>query len=169
MSHLVDESMAVVLQSLGLADQSGPCCFESRPNCSLHGASRRLAFWSIAIVSMGVASGFCLLGYWPVMPFAGLEIGVLAWAFEVIKQRESDFEKLVIDDDRVDLLTRCEGKIEARKLNKHWTKVILVCERPETNCHVLIRSEGKDSELGCHLNDEERIELAKLLKKKLPD
>jgi uncharacterized membrane protein len=156
------------LQSLGLADQTGPCCFESRPNCSLHGECRRLGFWIITSVSMGVASGFCLMGYWPVMPFAGLEIGVLAWAFEVIRQRESDYEKLVIDDGRVELVTRREGKIEARKLNKHWTKVVLVCERPESNCHVLIRSEGKDSEVGCHLIDEERLELARLLKRQLP-
>ena len=43
----------------------------------------------------------CLLGYWPVMPFAGLEMGVLAWAFEVIRRRELDYENLVIDRDRV--------------------------------------------------------------------
>jgi uncharacterized membrane protein len=107
------------------------------------------------------------MGYWPVMPFAGLEIGVLAWAFDVIGRRESDYEKLVIDEDRVDLFTRREGRIEERILNKHWTKVVLVCERPETNCHVLIRSEGKDSEVGCHLSDEGRHELAQMLKKQL--
>jgi uncharacterized membrane protein len=159
--------MAVILQTLGRTDRTEACRFESRPNCSLHGASRRLAFWLIASVSMGVASGFCLMGYWPVMPFAGLEIGVLAWAFDVIRRRESDYEKLVIDHDSVNVFIRREGRIEERKLNRHWTKVILQCERSGANCHVLIRSAGKDSEVGCHLSDEERLELAQMLKKQL--
>lgn len=166
-SGLGDKLMAVILQSWSQSDQTGACCFESRPNCSLHGESRKLAFWLIASVSLGVASGFCLMGYWPVMPFAGLEVGVLAWAFGVIKRRESDFEKLIIDHDLVDLVTRREGKTEERKLNKPWTRVVLVCERPHTNCHVLIRSAGQDSEVGCHLNDEGRLELAQMLKEQL--
>ncbi|MGO9443197.1 MAG: DUF2244 domain-containing protein [Thiobacillaceae bacterium] len=159
--------MAVVLQTEGQADQPQACRFESRPNCSLHGTSRKLAFWLIASVCMGVASGFCLVGYWPVMPFAGLEIGVLAWAFDVIRRRESDYERLEIDQDRVMLVTRREGKIESRDLNRYWTKVIVQCDRPGADCHVLIRSAGKDSEVGCHLSDRERLELAQLLKKQL--
>jgi uncharacterized membrane protein len=159
--------MAVVLQTQGQADQRQACRFESRPNCSLHGASRKVAFWLIASVCIGVASGFCLMGYWPVMPFAGLEVGVLAWAFDVIRRRESDYESLVIEQDRVKLVTQREGKIEARELNRYWTTVVLRCERPGADCQVLIRSAGKDSEVGCHLNDEERLELAQMLKKEL--
>jgi uncharacterized membrane protein len=157
----------VVLETRGKLDPAGTCRFESRPNCSLPGASRTLAFWLIATVSLGVASGFCLMGYWPVMPFAGLEMGVLAWAFEVIKRRESDYENLVIERDRVSITTRCEGRIERRELNALWTQVHFVCERPGTNCRVLIRSGGLDTEVGRHLNDEGRQELAQVLSKQL--
>ncbi len=159
--------MAVVVQTRGKLDSTGTCRFESRPNCSLSGASRKLAFWIIAIASLGIASGFCLLGYWPVMPFAGLEVGVLAWAFGVLRRRELDFESLVIDRDRISITTRREGRTEKRELNTLWTRVQFVCERPGANCRVLIRSAGLDTEVGRHLNDEGRRELAQALNKQL--
>ncbi len=159
--------MAVVVQIQGKLDTPGTCRFESRPNCSLSGASRKLAFWIIATVSLGIASGFCLLGYWPVMPFAGLEVGVLAWAFGVIAQRESDYEDLVIERDRINITTRREGRTEVRELNTLWTRVQLVCERPGANCRVLIRSAGRDTEVGRHLDDEGRRELAQALNRQL--
>ncbi len=159
--------MAVVVQSRGQLDHSGACRFESRPNCSLSGASRKLAFRIIATVSLGIAGGFCLLGYWPVMPFAGLEVGVLAWAFDVIRRHESDYEDLVIDRDRVSIITRREGRVEKRELNALWTRVRIDCDRRGTNCRLLIRSQGLDTEVGRHLSDEGRIELAQVLSKQL--
>lgn len=159
--------MAVVVQTREELDHTGTCRFESRPNCSLSGASRKLAFWVIAAVCLGVASGFCLLGCWPVMPYAGVEVGVLAWAFGVIGRREFDYENLVIDRDRVSIVTRREGRVEKRELNTLWTRVQLVCERPGSNCRVLIRSAGLATEVGCHLDDEGRRELAQVLSKQL--
>lgn len=159
--------MAVVVQSRGELDHPGTCRFESRPNCSLPGTSRKVAFWIIATVSLGIAGGFCLVGCWPVMPFAGLEVGVLAWAFDVIRRRESDFEDLVIDRDQVSITTRREGKLEKRELNALWTQVRLECERPGANCRLLIRSQGLDTEVGRHLSDDGRIELARVLSKQL--
>jgi uncharacterized membrane protein len=126
-----------------------------------------LAFWIIAAVSLGIASGFCLLGYWPVMPFAGIEVGVLAWAFGVIRRRESDYEELLIDRDRISITTRREGRTEKRELNTLWTRVQFVCERPGVNCRVLIRSAGLDTEVGRHLDDEGRRELAQALNRQL--
>jgi uncharacterized membrane protein len=159
--------MAAVVESRGEFDHSGACRFESRPNCSLPGTSRKLAFWIIATVSLAIAGGFCLVGCWPVMPFAGLEIGVLAWAFDVIRRRESDYEHLVIERDRVSVTTRREGRVEKRELNALWTQVRLDCDRPGTNCRLLIRSQGLDTEVGRHLSDEGRIALAQVLSKRL--
>ena len=44
------------------------------PNASL---SRRGAMWfmgSVGVVTLGSATGFALKGFWPVLPFAGLEL-----------------------------------------------------------------------------------------------
>jgi uncharacterized membrane protein len=120
-----------------------------------------------SLTIQGLAGGFCLLGYWPVMPFAGLEVGVLAWAFDVIRRHESDYEDLVIDRDRVSIITRREGRVEKRELNALWTQVRVDCDRRGTNCRLLIRSQGLDTEVGRHLSDEGRIELAQVLSKQL--
>jgi uncharacterized membrane protein len=159
--------MAMVLQTRDCAGKVAECRYESRPNCSLDKGSRKIAFWLIASVCFAVASGFCLLGYWPVMPFAGLEIGILAWAFEAIGRREADFEQIVIAQDRVELTTCRDGKMERRTMNRFWTRVILVCERPRSECRVFLSSAGKDTEVGRHLSDEERRELARTLKQQL--
>jgi len=91
----------------------------------------------------------------------------LAWAFGVIRRRESDYEELLIDRDRISITTRREGRTEKRELNTLWTRVQFVCERPGVNCRVLIRSAGLDTEVGRHLDDEGRRELAQALNRQL--
>ena len=41
-----------------------------------------MTFWSLVILCFGTAIAFAVQGYWLVLPFAGLEIGLLAWALE---------------------------------------------------------------------------------------
>jgi hypothetical protein len=45
------------------------------------------AFLAIAAVSLGIATAFALAGAWPVLPFAGLELGALAWALLIPQHR----------------------------------------------------------------------------------
>ena len=56
---------------------------ELSPNCSL--TPRREHGWfvgSLAVGDLRLVAGFLAAtrGLWPVLPFAGLEIGLLAWA-----------------------------------------------------------------------------------------
>jgi uncharacterized membrane protein len=61
--------------------------FQSRPNQSLtHPGTARVLEPGGAV--FGRAECFCALGYWLMLPFAGLEIGLLAWAIKVLRSRE---------------------------------------------------------------------------------
>jgi uncharacterized membrane protein len=64
----------------------GRFVFISRPNRSLSHTRQRAVFWGLAALCFGIAAVFAALGYWPVLPFAGLEIGLLAWAFETLRE-----------------------------------------------------------------------------------
>jgi hypothetical protein len=85
----------------GVGESAGVFVFQSCPRLALTRTQERLAFWSLAALCFATAIGFVLLGYWPILPFAGLEVGVLAWAFRALRSREGDYETLTIDGDTV--------------------------------------------------------------------
>lgn len=66
----------------GALSPAGAFVFYSRPRCSLTCTQERMTFWSLVILCFGAAIAFAVQGYWLVLPFAGLEIGLLAWALE---------------------------------------------------------------------------------------
>lgn len=136
--------------------------FYSQPNCSLTQAERKVVFGAIAAVTLLVASVFSWLGYWLISPFAGLEVGVLAWAFDAVGKQAGDYESIRICDDEI-LIERRQGKsLERRTLNCQWSRLVLV-SRPGCNVKLKLRSYGQETELGAYLTDEARLELAKAL------
>jgi uncharacterized membrane protein len=80
-----------------VGESAGAFVFQSRPNHSLTRLQERLVFWSLAALCFAMAGGFAWLGYWPALPFAGLEVGLLAWAFSALRSRKDDYESLVIE------------------------------------------------------------------------
>lgn len=158
--------MAQVISQAGLADTDGEFEFISRPNRSLTRAQQQQVFWGLAGVCFAIASVFAALGYWLVLPFAGLEIGLLAWAFEAIRARESDFESVTIRGDTL-ILEWHDGKRSGRReMNRHWARVICHCRR-SGRCRVSLRSHGRETELGQFLSDEGRLALAQMLRRQL--
>ena len=138
----------------------GCFCFYSRPNCSLTRMERKCVFVAIAAVTLLIASVFGSLGYWPVLPFAGLEIGVLAWAFDALAKRVGDYESLKICGDEITIERRQGGQYERRTLNCQWARLVLAMTRPGGRVGLALRSHGRVTELGMFLTDEARMKLA---------
>lgn len=141
--------------------------FQSRPNQSLTHSQERLVFWGLAALCLAAPSVFAYLGYWLMLPFAGLEIGFLAWAFKALRNRARDYEMLVIEGDVVLLEWRAGGRGERREMNRKWARVACECRTPGRNCRLSVSSHGRATEVGQYLNDEERLKLAATLRSKL--
>ena len=141
--------------------------FHSCRHCSLTRAQERLVFRTLAVLSFGVAIVFAGAGYWLVLPFAGLEIGLLAWALEAMRSREGDYETLTIDGDRVALEWRLGADCGRREMNRQWVRVECECAAPGRDCRLWVCSHGHESELGHYLSDEARVELAATLRRRL--
>ena len=150
-------------------DQSarGDYVFVSRPNRSLNSRQQWLVFWGVALPCMGIASIFAGLGYWLVLPFAGLEIGLLAWAFESLRAHDADYESITIQGQRLILEWRDAGQMRRREWNTYWTKAECVCEQNEHNCRLCVISHGEAVELGRYLDDQGRIKLAEAVRANL--
>ncbi|OHE57058.1 MAG: hypothetical protein A2X71_07485 [Thiobacillus sp. GWE1_62_9] len=148
-------------------ESAGAFVFESRPNHSLTRPQERLVFWSLAALCFATAIGFAWMGYWLILPFAGLEIGLLAWAFEVLRGREGDYETLLIDGDVVVLEWHCGHRMSRREMNRQWARVECDCSSPGRNCRLSLNSHGHATEVGQYLNDEARLQLAAMLRSRL--
>lgn len=158
--------MAQVVEQAAWGESDGVFEFVSRPNCSLTHAQQRRIFWGLAGLCFGIAIGFAALGYWLVLPFAGLEVGLLAWAFETMRTREGDFESVTIRGDSLVLEWHDGKRCGRREMNRHWAKVVCQCRRCG-HCRLSLRSHGRETELGHFLSDEGRLELAQVLRARL--
>lgn len=143
--------------------------FHSRPRCSLTRTQERLTFWTLVVLCFSTAIGFAVQGYWLILPFAGLEIGLLAWALESLRRREKDFETLTIHGDAVILAWQTEGRSGRREMNRPWIEVVCDCATPGRNCHLSVRSHGIATEVGHYLSDEARLKLAATLRERLQE
>lgn len=147
--------------------QAGAFAFHSRPHCSLTDGQSRATFWSLVVLCFGVAIGFAVQGYWMVLPFAGLEIGLLAWALETLRERKNNYEALTIDGDVVVLEWRNGKQSGRREMNRQWLQVQCECMSPGRSCHLSVTSHGCETEVGHYLSDEARLKLAATLRKQL--
>lgn len=150
-----------------VGESAGAFVFHSRPNLSLTRSQERLVFWSLAALCFATAGAFAWLGYWLVLPFAGLEIGVLAWAFGALRSREGDYESLMIDGDLVVLEWHCGHHGERREMNRHWARVACNCRSPGRDCRLSLSSHGRATDVGQYLSDEARLQLAATLRSRL--
>ena len=63
-------------------------------NCSMSPRALLLAFGLIAAIAAAIATAFAVLGAWLFLPFAGLEIAVLAAAFWLTARHATDYERI---------------------------------------------------------------------------
>lgn len=131
----------------------------ARRNNSLSSTGRFLIFGFLFIVSVGIASGFAAQGAWMVLPFAGLEMAGLYWAFRYMDRHAADYERIAIDGDRVSVEFSDAGRAHSHEFNRCWARV---AASPDGG-RVALRSHGREVEIGRHRNDDERLELAREL------
>lgn len=120
----------------------------------------------IAATTLGVAAGAMAFGAWPVMPFAGLEIAFLAFAFRVLGQHDADFERLEIGEHEVRLEARDAGRHTCFVAHRPWARVEMAGRG--TRCTLRLAYAGRAAPLGRMLSDEGRRQLAESLRGRIP-
>ena len=138
-----------------------------RPNSSLSASNTIKLVCALAAISMTVGVGFALAGAWMVLPFAGLEVVAIAYAFYYIMLRSGGYESITIDGDRL-IVEQFSYKLSAETVfQRYWARVI-IREQANGRSALYIGSHGKELEFGRRfMTDEQRLALAKELKLKL--
>lgn len=141
----------------------------AKPNCSLSTRGMKIVIAIIAFTSFAIGLAFSVIGAWMVLPFAGLEIFVVAYAFYYVNQHSSDFESLTIEDDELAIEKKELTTVSRVVFNRHWARVV-IREYPSGDHGLFIRSHGKEVSFGKRfLNDEQRLVLAEQLKRRIGD
>jgi len=106
---------------------------------------------------------FAWFGAWLVLPFAGLEVGVLVWAFRHLGSHADDYEKITIRDDRLSVECRDAGRVSCHEFNRHWARVVAVSD-PCGARQIALRSHGRQVEVGRCLTPDAREALLQELR-----
>ena len=144
---------------------NAPHVLELTPRCSLTPASARVFIAVVGGTSFAVAGAFAAQGLWPVLPFAGLEIALLAWAVRASMRDGSKRETIAIDEQWITIRRSDRGGEHFSVFPRHGSRVTL--RTPQTALHpsrLMLESRGRVCEVGRFLTEDARRSLAARLK-----
>ena len=135
------------------------------PRCSLSPAQARLFFFSLCAVCLGIAAVLSLRGFWPILPFAGLEMAAVGFCLKLSVDRRHRLQTILITDNDVQVTTTKKGRLLTQVVfPRHWARVKLrtaaIAHHPS---RLFIESGGRACEIGSFLTDDERSEVARRL------
>ena len=137
------------------------------PNRPLGGRGQALLLGFVALVSVVTGTLFALQGAWPVTPFFGADVALLALAMHVSVRASRRRERLTLTSERL-LIERVSANGSARReeINPYWLRVDH--EDPELlGCELALVSRGRRWIVGSFLGAEERASLADALRRAL--
>ena len=132
-----------------------------RPNQSLSWSAAKLCFGTIAGATLAIATTFAFVGLWPVLPFAGLELGILGYCFYRCAANAQNREVITVGPQVVKVEKGKSRPDDRWDLPRAWAVVAM--ERHAIRGYpsrLFLRSHGRHVEFGRFLNEEERRELA---------
>ena len=130
-------------------------------NCSISPAGLAGVFAALACVVVAIGAGFAVVGAWLVLPFAGLEVLLLGWAFVVYARRAADYERIELDAGRLTVEVGQAQRTSRYEMDACRARVRLEEER------VLLLGAREQLELGRHLDADSRARFAVELQKRL--
>lgn len=131
------------------------------PNCSLSVRGAVVFFGGMCTVSFTIAGFMAVLGFWPVFPFAGLEMAGLAWALKASLERRRQHQTITVSERDVLVESRTGSSCVKVVFPRHWAQVKL--RRPASRLYpsrLVIESHGRQCEVGDFLTEDERRGLA---------
>lgn len=138
---------------------------EVRPNCSLSWRGAVALYLWVCAISLSIALVFAWQGYWPVLPFAGLELAVLGGALWVSMRRGDYREVITIHDNHVIVEKGTKRQRQRIEFSLHWARVNLRSAHASSHSSRLaIGSHGRSCEIGHCLTESEKLGLARRLR-----
>jgi len=136
-----------------------------KPNNSATWQFNMMIVASLAFIATLISTFFLLQGLWLIAPFSGLEVLALLGCLYLCARSNIQAEVIKFNPDTVIVE---QGRTFAEKsweYHRSWAKILV--RKPRHRGHpdqIVIRSHGKELELGAFLNKEDKQTLVKKLR-----
>jgi len=149
-----------------LSPDQPPQVWLAVPNRSLGPLGRKACLAIIAVTTLATGAAAAALGAWPVLPFAGLEVMFVAFAFRAFARHDGDYERVEIAGARVRLQMRRAASVLELEGHAPWAR--LVVEERSGRFGLGLRYAGRTVGFGRLLTEARRREWAAELGRRLP-
>lgn len=118
-------------------------------------------------VSFIAGISFFLIGSWPVFGFAALDVLLVYYAYRMNFYASRSYETVQLTEDSLTVLrVSPSGRRRRIKFQPYWLK-IQMDNPPRPDSALMLRSHGRELEIGKFLTPEEKLELALALSAEL--
>ena len=137
-----------------------------KPNNSATWRFNMMIVASLTVIALLISTFFMLQGAWLIAPFSGLEVLALLVCLYLCARSNIQTEVIKFSPDKV---TVEQGRTFAERsweYHRSWAKIFV--RKPQHKGHpdqVVIRSHGKELELGSFLNTDDKEKLVQKLRK----
>ena len=129
--------------------------------------SARVLFWilfAVGFVNFAFALSFVLQGAWPIAPFMGLDVVLLAWAFRASTSATKREERVTLTPSQLSVARAFPKKpLREWTFNPYWVRVEMD-DPPEHASQLTLWSHGKFLRIGQFLAPDERARFYRTLK-----
>jgi uncharacterized membrane protein len=134
------------------------------PNISLSPRGVHVVFGLLIAVNSAVALVFLLRGAWPVVPFLGLDVVLVAVAFAVCRRRAHAFEEVRLTEREL-LVRRVApgGATEEHRFDPYWVRLARETAEEEGLVRLRLTSHGRSLTIAHALSPPERASFARAL------
>ena len=140
----------------------------AKPNHSSTWRNNLLVLLAISVPSLGAAIGFALLGAWPILPFAGLELLALGSALYYVNWKLQYRHVITLSDDSVRIDKGFYLPRQTWMFKRHATGLAVTPERhPWEGPELALHDRQEKVSLGEFLNRDDSLKLLALLKREI--
>lgn len=135
-----------------------------RPSPPMSAKALAIIVGIVAAMNLAFASYFVWHGAWPVTPFMGLDVALLAWAFRESRIAARAYERITLRSSEL-RIEKHPAKAAATEaaFNPYWVRVDLVPWTEYSN-RLYLRSHGREMQVGAFLPPGARERFARTLK-----
>jgi uncharacterized membrane protein len=153
----------------GADGKADDCLFDAilTPHRSLSPTGFVILMSLVALVGFGTGIVFLTIGAWPVFGFCGLEVFLIWLCFRLSYRSGRMWERVRLTPGSLTVERRqSDGAWREWTFQPYWLRV-LMDDPPRSESRLVLTSHGESLTIGSFLTPEERLDLAKALRRAL--
>jgi len=152
-----------------LSDSTAALVFSDvlRPNPPLSATTLKRVLLAVVAINAAMMLAFLVQGAWPIAPFLGADVAILAWAFNRASDLSKSEVRVTVTRETFQIVLKPPTRdFSHATLNPRWVRLEVVDVDGQRQ-QIVLWSHGRGIKLGGFLPLEERIAFAARLKRAL--